>query len=430
LQTPLESTDSESLLVELRNARAREEATRDILDLLIQSRDDQFPVFDAVLKNATRLCKAPIAGLFLVDEAENSYQLAASRGAKPQFVDAFKEDPPDLDPERFAAARAMIEKRAVHVEDLASPTLYGAGGNHRIVCTQIEGIRTALFVPLIWNAQPIGALAIWRREVRPFHVDEIALVETFATQAVIAIENMRQFNALAAFNAELSDRVRAQVGQIERMGRLKRFLPSAVADTVVSSGSEDMLKSHRALLGVLFCDIRGFTAFCETAEPEETIEVLQTYHQEMGKLINAHNAGVDLRMGDGIMVLFNDPVPCEDPAGEAIRLALAMRERMKELCKGWKRFGHRLGFGVGVSLGYATVGMVGFEDRSDYTASGTAINLGSRLCDMAEDGEILLSARAAVAVEDDYPSVSAGEVTLKGIREPVEVFRLVNGPSG
>ena len=129
-------------------------------------------------------------------------------------------------------------------------------------------------------------------------------------------------------------------------------------------------------------------------------------------------------MGDGIMVLFNDPVPCDDPAGDAVRLALAMQARMVELCKGWKRLGHRLGFGVGVSLGYATGGMVGYEGRSDYTASGTAVNLAARLCDQAEDREILLSARAAIAVEDDYPVEAAGELALKGIREPVEVFRL------
>ena len=424
MRIPPESTDVESLLAELRSAHAREEATREILSLLIKSRNDQFPVFDALLKHATRLCNAPLAGLFMVDEERKKYQLVASRGAKPEFVNAMREDPPDLDPERFAAARAMIEKSVVHVEDLSSPTLYGADAAHRIVSTQTEGIRTALFVPLIWNEQSIGGVGVWRREVRPFHENEIALVETFATQAVIAIENMRQFKALDALNAELGERVEEQVNEIERMSKLKRFLPAAVADTVVSSGSEKMLSSHRALLGVLFCDIRGFTAFCETAEPEETIEVLQTYHEEMGKLINEHRAGVDHRMGDGIMVLFNDPLPCDDPAGDAVRLALAMQTRMAELSKSWKRMGHRLGFGVGISLGYATVGLVGYEGRSEYTASGTAVNLAARLCDQAEDGEILLSTRAATAVEDDFHSVSAGEVALKGIREPVEIFRL------
>ena len=241
---------------------------------------------------------------------------------------------------------------------------------------------------------------------------------------MIAIENVRQFKALESLNAELGDRVEEQVGEIERMGRLKRFLPAAVADTVVSQKSEKLLESHRSLLGVLFCDIRGFTAFCETAEPEETIEVLQTYHQEMGRLISKHGAGVDHRMGDGIMVLFNDPLPCDDPAGDAVRLAVSMRAQMAQLSNKWKRLGYRLGFGVGVSLGYATVGMVGYEGRSDYTASGTAVNLAARLCDQAGDGEILLSPRAFAAIEEDFSAELTGEISLKGIREPVAVYRL------
>jgi adenylate cyclase len=186
-----------------------------------------------------------------------------------------------------------------------------------------------------------------------------------------------------------------------------------------------MLTSHRALLGILFCDIRGFTAFCERAEPEETIEVLQTYHEEMGRLISESTASVDHRMGDGIMVLFNDPLPCDDPAGDAVRLAMAMQARMAQLCKSWKRLGHRLGFGVGVSLGYATVGMVGSEGRQDYTASGTAVNLASRLCDQAADGETLLSPRAHIATEGDFDAEPFGEITLKGIQDPLEVFRVV-----
>lgn len=286
------------------------------------------------------------------------------------------------------------------------------------------GVRTVLVVPLLIRGEAIGVIFLYRREVSLFGDDDIRLVETFAAQAVIAIENVRQFTELETLNAELGDRVEEQVGEIERMGRLKRFLPAAVADTVVSQGSEKLLESHRSLLGVLFCDIRGFTAFCESAEPEETIEVLQIYHEEMGKLISGHGAGVDHRMGDGIMVLFNDPLPCDDPAGDAVRLAIAMRARMADLSEQWKRMGHRLGFGVGVSLGYATVGLIGYEGRSDYTASGTAVNLAARLCGRAEDGEILLSPRAFTAIEDDFSGEPTGEVSLKGIREPVAVYRL------
>jgi class 3 adenylate cyclase len=193
---------------------------------------------------------------------------------------------------------------------------------------------------------------------------------------------------------------------------------------VVSSGNDKLLSSHRALIAVLFCDIRGFTAFCETAEPEETIEVLQTYHEEMGRLIRDYGGGVDTRAGDGIMVIFNDPLPCEDPAGDALRLAVAMRERMAALCQRWRRLGHRLGFGVGLSLGYATVGMVGSAGRYDYTASGTAVNLAARLCDEANDGEILLSPRAYAAVEESCRAESLGERSFKGIHAPVEIFRV------
>ena len=231
-------------------------------------------------------------------------------------------------------------------------------------------------------------------------------------------------------NGTLEARVEAQVGEIERMGRLKRFLSPAVADAVVSSGNNKLLSSHRALIAVLFCDIRGFTAFCETAEPEETIEVLQTYHEEMGQLINTHGAGVDRRMGDGIMVLFNDPLPREDPAGDALRLAVAMRERMVMLCRQWRRLGHRLGFGVGIALGYATVGMVGSAGRFEYTASGTTVNLAARLCDEAADGEILLSPRAYAAVEDNFEAELRGEMNLKGIQASVQVYRVIGSQTG
>ena len=410
------------LFREVQSRLERERASTEVLGVISQSRDDETPVFDVILRNAARLCHAPIAALSLITPDGEHYTIAAHHGMKPDFVEYLRANPPQLDPEKYVAARAMVERQTIHVDDLADPSLYGASDSVRLESVRKEGVRTAFYVPLILLGKPIGGLFLYRREVSPFREDEVALVNSFAAQAVIAIENVRQFKALETLNAELGDRVREQVDEIERMGKLKRFLPSAVADTVISSGSDKMLSSHRALLGVLFCDIRGFTAFCETAEPEETIEVLQTYHEEMGKLINAHGAGVDHRMGDGIMVLFNDPLPCEDPAGNAVRLAIAMRERMAELGKEWKRLGFRLGFGVGVSLGYATIGMVGFEGRFDYTASGTAINLGARLCDEAEDGEILMSPRAAIAVEDAFTIESRGKLNLKGIREPIEVF--------
>lgn len=412
-----------SLRAEVERLREREAASREILTVISQSREDERLVFEIILKKAAVLCGADQAGLQLVNDGRSHIRLAADLGQKRVAFELGKEWPIDSP---ISAAASIKSAKVIHILDYAETELYKNGDPTAIHTVETEGVRTRLVVPLLQDRIALGSISLSRHQVLPFEPSEIQLVETFAAQAVIAIENVRQFKALGQLNTELEERVKEQVGEIERIGKLKRFLPAAVADTVISSGSEKMLSSHRALLGVLFCDIRGFTAFCETAEPEETIEVLQTYHEEMGKLINDHGAGVDLRMGDGIMVLFNDPLPCEDPAGDAVRLAISMRQRMAELSRRWTRLGYKLGFGVGVSLGYATVGLVGFEGRFDYTASGTAVNLAARLCDEAEDGEILLSPRAALAVEADVPVVAKGKLTLKGIREPVEVFRLTD----
>jgi class 3 adenylate cyclase/putative methionine-R-sulfoxide reductase with GAF domain len=416
---------------EVRTRLEREKASAEILEVISRSRDDEAPVLAAIVQNAARLCDASLVGLSLVNEARDALVYACIQGSASEYFHLGFEF--DLEGP-LQVAKTVREARTIHTRDLSDHPLYHARDPVRVNIVEAIGVRTFLTVPLLKEGNAIGCLNLNRNEVRPFDDADIKLIESFAAQAVIAIENVRQFKALEAQTAEvralnsgLESRVAEQVGQIERMGRLKRFLPAAVADTVLSQGADRMLSSHRALLGVLFCDMRGFTAFCETAEPEETIEVLQTYHQEMGRLIAEHGAGVDHRMGDGIMVLFNDPLPCDDPAGDAVRLAIAMRARMVELCRDWKRMGHRLGFGVGVSLGYATVGMVGYEGRHDYTASGTAVNLAARLCDLAEDGDILLSPRARIAVEDDFATVLTGEVRLKGIQNPLEVYRLQVG---
>ncbi|MDH3668808.1 MAG: GAF domain-containing protein [Paracoccaceae bacterium] len=410
---------------ELQARLEREAATREILEVISRSRDDEAPVFQAILENACTLCEAPHGALILRNSEDTHLVIAAANTENSGYVKMLRKNPHSLSDDKSLTVEAVKSMQVRQYRDIEELRDYQSPSDQLKATWQLERMRTLLYVPLMKGDRAIGVLGLYRLEVSEFSDHDIELLKLFADQAVIAIENVRQFKALESLNAELSDRVEEQVGEIERMGRLKRFLPAAVADTVVSQGADKMLSSHRALLGVLFCDIRGFTAFCETAEPEETIDVLQTYHEEMGKLINAHGAGVDHRMGDGVMVLFNDPLPCDDPAGDAVRLAVAMRARMAELCAQWKRLGHRLGFGVGVSLGYATVGMVGFEGRFDYTASGTAINLASRLCDEAEDGEIVLSPRAGVAVEDDFKVETRGAVSLKGIREPMEVFRLI-----
>ena len=406
---------------EVQSRFERERISAEILKLISQSRDDDRPVFDAILDKAKHVCQADQASMVLVNEPRTHIRLIADKGHHRSAFEPGTEWPID---QPLSVTETLRTGKVSHFADYKETELYKSGDPIAVRIVDIEGIRTRLSIPLLQDGRAIGVIGLSRRTVQPFSDDDIQMVETFAAQAVIAIENVRQFKALEELNSELGDRVEEQVGEIERMGRLKRFLPAAVADTVVSQGSDNLLKSHRALLGVLFCDIRGFTAFCETAEPEETIEVLQSYHEEMGALIAEHGAGVDTRAGDGIMVLFNDPLPCDDPAGVALRLGLAMRERMNDLSKKWRRHGHRLGFGVGISLGYATVGMVGSAGRFDYTASGTAVNLAARLCDQAKDGEILLSPRAYTAVEEDFEAEPVGELTLKGIHAPVEVFRV------
>ena len=408
---------------EVQERLEREKASRDVLDVISTSRDDDIPVFETILQNASRICNAPIAFLSLANEDRTEVRIPAHLGTRSEFGDILEGFVEPITRTELVAVRPVASGQTVLEDDIKDDEAYLSGDPRRLQMVDVEGARSVLAVPLMRDDAPIGAIVLYRREVAPFSEDDLTLVQNFAAQAVIAIENVRQFKALETLNAELGDRVEAQVGELERMGRLKRFLPSQVADVVVSRG-DDILSSHRALIATLFCDMRGFTAFCERAEPEETIEVLQTYHEEMGRLLSEFGAGVEHRLGDGIMAIFNDPLPCDDPAGDAVRLALAMRARMEELCKGWKRLGHRLGFGVGVSLGYATVGMVGSEGRYEYTASGTAVNLASRLCDRAEDGEILISARAFASVEGDFEIEPHGEVTLKGIQDPAPVYRV------
>lgn len=416
---------------ELHARLEREAATREILQVISRSRADEKPVFDAILENASRLCSAPLAFLSMTDEDREIVTVPAHRGARTSFADILDDFEEPLEGSPLVATIPIREGQVILSDDLSTDTKYTTNSPRRQQLTEVEGARSLLAVPLLSDGQSIGAIVLYRREVAPFSEDDVVLVQSFAAQAVIAVENVKQFRALEekteevqALNEGLEARVEEQVDEIERMGRLKRFLSPQVADAVVSSGSDKLLSSHRALIATLFCDMRGFTAFCETAEPEETIEVLQTYHEEMGKLMSAHGAGVDHRMGDGIMVIFNDPLPCEDPAGDALKLGLAMRDRMAELGTKWRRLGFKLGFGVGISLGYATVGMVGSEGRYEYTANGTAVNLAARLCDKARDGEILLSPRAYNAVEDYVEAESSGEFDLKGIKAPVEVFRV------
>jgi adenylate cyclase len=230
---------------------------------------------------------------------------------------------------------------------------------------------------------------------------------------------------LAEWNRTLERRVREQVEQLERMGRLRRFLSPQLADLVVSSGDESFLDSHRRDITVVFCDLRAFTAFAETAEPEEVMGVLDDYYQALGDLVTRFEGTLERFTGDGLMVFFNDPLPCEDAPLRAVRMTVAMRNRVESLAKDWTRHGYDLALGVGVAQGYATLGRVGFEGRSDYTAIGNCTNLAARLCAEARPWQILLSPRVHAAVEEFVTSEPVGELTLRGFSRPVATFNVV-----
>jgi class 3 adenylate cyclase/CheY-like chemotaxis protein len=230
---------------------------------------------------------------------------------------------------------------------------------------------------------------------------------------------------LAAWNRELEQRVEEQVDALERVGRLRRFLSPQLAELVVSSGDDSFLHSHRREITVVFGDLRGFTGFSETVEPEDVMAVLREYHTALGDLVHRFDGTLERFTGDGLMVIFNDPLDCPDAPERAVRMALAMRGRVAELAEGWARKGYDLAFGVGIAQGHATLGQVGFEGRSDYTAIGSVTNLASRLCAAAEGGQILISQRVFSAIDQIAVVDSLGELTLRGFSRPTRAYNVV-----
>jgi len=209
------------------------------------------------------------------------------------------------------------------------------------------------------------------------------------------------------------------------MGRLRRFLPPQVADLIVASGTEKQLESHRREITALFCDLRGFTGFSESSDPEDVMALLRQYHAAIGEILVKYSGTLERFAGDGVMVIFNDPVPVSNPALQAVQMALDMRVTIGALIEKWLRLGHDIGFGIGIAHGYATLGTIGFEGRFDYAAIGTVSNVASRLCDEAKPGQILISPRVMMAVEDAVVVELVGDFSLKGIRRPLSAYNVL-----
>src|SRR3990170_3620742 len=309
------------------------------------------------------------------------------------------------------------------------------------VCRRLKADPSFPFVPIIMITAKAGSqdvvagLEAGADEYLTKPVDHTALVAR--VKSVLRIkalhdsvqEQAAQLEAqtvqLAEWNRTLEQRVQEQVAQLERLGRLKRFFSPQLAELIVAGDAEDPLKRHRVEVTVVFLDLRGFTAFAETSEPEEVMGVLREYHAAMGKFILAYEGTLERFTGDGMMIFFNDPVPVANPAERAIRMAVAMRERVGELIQKWRRRGHDLDFGVGIAQGYATIGAIGFEGRWDYGAIGTVTNLAARLCGEAKPGQILIAQRLLGTVEDIVEAQTVGELALKGFHRPVAAFNVL-----
>jgi adenylate cyclase len=267
----------------------------------------------------------------------------------------------------------MRTKQTVHTADTATEPVPGFTEPALGLATKLGGARSLVAVPMLKGDTLIGAMLIYRQEVRPFTDKQIALLQNFAAQAVIAIENawllreLRQRTEdVVKLNQQLEHRVADQVGEIKRMGSLRRFLPPQVADLIVASGTEKQLESHRREITALFCDLRGFTGFSESSDPEDVMALLAEYHAAIGTIINKYSGTLERYAGDGVMVIFNEPVQVENPALQAVLMALDMRAAIGGLIEKWRDLGHDLGFGIGIAHGFATLGTIGFEGRRDY----------------------------------------------------------------
>ena len=409
---------------ELETSLEYQTATSDVLKVISSSVFDLQKILEFVAETAARLCAAKQVGIFLLEN--HVYRFTVGFGLTPAYREI--EEGLALEPgPQTLVGRTALEGEPVHILDALSDPQYGLKDDIRKA-----NVRTILGVPLTREGKVVGVIALARETVSSFNSEQIELVRTFADQAVIAIENARLLSELKQrteevekLNQHLEHRVTDQVDEIERMGRLRRFLPPQVADLIVASGTEKQLESHRREVTALFCDLRGFTGFSESSDPEDVMTLLRDYHAAIGEIIVKYNGTLERYAGDGVMVVFNDPIPVDNPALQAVLMALEMRSAIGALTEKWRQLGHEIGFGIGIAHGYATLGTIGFEGRFDYAAIGTVSNVASRLCDEAKPGQILISPRVLMAVKDAVTVETVGEFELKGIRRPIAAYNVL-----
>ncbi len=380
------------------DASAQLEAVREILRAISRAPFDLEGVLGIVVERAASLCSAEL-GMVFVPDHEGFYRGAAAWGMKPEHA-AYEMQHQTPITQGTVVGRVVLSGDTVQIEDAASDPTYTWMEGRRI-----GGFRTIMGLPIRTGDQLIGVVNLARNEVRRFSDEEIELVRTFADQAAIVLANVRLLGTI--------DRQREE---------LARYLPSTVAELLSSAQGEQLLAGHRREVSVVFCDLRGFTAFAEAAEPEEVLDVLREYHREMGAIVVARGGTLEHFAGDGMMIFLNDPKPVVEHTAEAVRMALQMRERFGEIADGWRRQGFDLGLGVGVSVGYATLGRIGFEGHFGYAVIGTVANLAARLCAIAQPGQIVLSERAYTRVEPLVEAEALGPMELKGFRRPVEAY--------
>jgi len=388
------ASDDSKLAREVEGLREQQRALSDVLRAIARSEGLQ-AVLDEVAEACRRLCEADQGGLWLLEDG--LLHSAAHQGGA--VAAQFDSEHPHVLDRTTMAGRTAVTRETIHIPDVLEDPEYAYSGP--------RPYRSMLGAPVMVEDDLIGVVNLVRREPRPFTDDQIALLQTFADQAAIAIANARLIEAVERQRTELS-----------------RFLSPQVAELISSSEGEHLLAGHRAYISCLFSDLRGFTAFAETAAPEELFEVLRAYHAVLGELIPAYDGTLEHFAGDGVMVFFNDPVAVENHELQAIRLALAAQERFAELAHGWRKLGTELGLGIGIEAGYATLGRIGFEGRYDYGALGPVTNLASRLSTRAAAGQILIGRRVLAAVDDAVISASVGDLELKGFARPIPAYEV------